>query len=432
MYTPGCSISSSTNINPMIGRFYLIGSGLAFALFQFYNFFILPKSFLFHDEGRFFDSASKMAQTGEFWVNNYRQWEMPGTAMFFSPLAAQFPESPEFILAVRFLQSIILILTALLGARLTQHLWKRPEISKCVFISFCFYPFFVYYQGLVLSETLYNFIWLSGFTLLYEWNKSKTQSIWWLVFASIVLCISVYIKPNTTFLGPLLVFTLSFATKNGVKKSLGYSAISGLIYLIMLSPWWIRSYQHFGQVVPFTTGATMNSYLGNNPGNKTGGSDWEQDAEIWIKDFNQLSEIEYMNLYGREIKKFYREHPDQAVKLWWLKFKRFWNLTPNHPRFKKGIYFWASILSFGPALILFLLGTILFWRMVYRELAPIYLYIGYLTCVHIVTISSIRYRLPLEPFILILAWGFLFKFTSKQKRSLEIKPESCLPVNIHP
>jgi hypothetical protein len=45
------------------------------------------------------------------------------------------------------------------------------------------------------------------------------------------------------------------------------------------------------------------------------------------------------------------------------------------------------------------------WRRRLGLLAPIYLLIGYFTIVHIVTIASLRYRLPLEPLLVLLAVG---------------------------
>jgi len=42
-----------------------------------------------------------------------------------------------------------------------------------------------------------------------------------------------------------------------------------------------------------------------------------------------------------------------------------------------------------------------------KRLTPIFALFGYLTLVHMVTIGSIRYRFPLEPFLIIFA-GYFF------------------------
>jgi hypothetical protein len=47
--------------------------------------FYLPPTTIFPDEHRFLAEAARLAATGQFWVNNDRAWEMPGTALFFAP-----------------------------------------------------------------------------------------------------------------------------------------------------------------------------------------------------------------------------------------------------------------------------------------------------------------------------------------------------------
>ena len=39
----------------------------------------------------------------------------------------------------------------------------------------------------------------------------------------------------------------------------------------------------------------------------------------------------------------------------------------------------------------------------FTERAPLLLFIGYLTAVHMIMVGSIRYRLPLEPFLIVFA-----------------------------
>ena len=44
------------------------------------------------------------------------------------------------------------------------------------------------------------------------------------------------------------------------------------------------------------------------------------------------------------------------------------------------------------------------WRK-WGSLAPLYMVIGYFTLVHMVSIASLRYRLPIEPLLIALAAG---------------------------
>ena len=54
-------------------------------------------------------------------------------------------------------------------------------------------------------------------------------------------------------------------------------------------------------------------------------------------------------------------------------------------------------------LVLAFAGAIAALRRRDAKLLPIVLFIGYLTAVHMITIGSLRYRFPMEPFLAILA-----------------------------
>ena len=61
-----------------------------------------------------------------------------------------------------------------------------------------------------------------------------------------------------------------------------------------------------------------------------------------------------------------------------------------------------SFLSFTPILALAIVSAIRNRRR-FAALAPVYLLIAYFTVLHVVVIASLRYRLPLEPFLILLA-----------------------------
>jgi len=64
-----------------------------------------------------------------------------------------------------------------------------------------------------------------------------------------------------------------------------------------------------------------------------------------------------------------------------------------------------------------LIGELL-WRRTARALLPIYLLIGYFTLVHVVTIASLRYRLPIEPFLIVMAAYPIGRMAEAARRKL--------------
>jgi hypothetical protein len=173
-----------------------------------------------------------------------------------------------------------------------------------------------------------------------------------------------------------------------------------------MSPWWLRNWNIFGEFVPFAP-VSGNLNLGNNPVNKNAGIDWsvDADAEVVARINSVDDELLVSRAYAEEAKKYILENKAVFLRNMWLKFKRFWNFTSNYTgelystAFK--LYNLSLLLSWGLACPLGL-ASVFLNRKKWLELSPIYLLILYYTFIHTVVIASLRYRLPIEPFFIIL------------------------------
>jgi hypothetical protein len=158
--------------------------------------------------------------------------------------------------------------------------------------------------------------------------------------------------------------------------------------------------------LPFTTSASWNLYLGNNPSNTRGGIDWSVDvdpdkvAEI----FRAGDELAVSDAFSREAKTFMKENPKAVLRLSLIKFVRFWNVFFNAKEFASPLYNLVSLGSYGVMLLFALISTLVNWRR-WRRFAPIFALVAIFTLLHMVVIASLRYRLPLEPFLIALAAG---------------------------
>ena len=112
--------------------------------------------------------------------------------------------------------------------------------------------------------------------------------------------------------------------------------------------------------------------------------------------------MERQRAFGKEALDYIKDNPATFLRGAVKKFIRFWNLVPNAAEFKNGLYSIISAASFGPIIALALICAVRRRRQ-WRRLAPLYLIIGYFTAVHIITIASLRYRLPIEPILILLA-----------------------------
>src|SRR6185503_3371033 len=122
--------------------------------------FYFPPHLIFPDEDRILRSATRLAATGEFWVGSDRAWEMPGTALYFAPAVWLFGSNTA-VLPIRIAQSILLAAQCILIAITAERLVGKGAaiIAACIV---ALYPFFLFYQGLLLSETLFNTLLLAA------------------------------------------------------------------------------------------------------------------------------------------------------------------------------------------------------------------------------------------------------------------------------
>ena len=79
-----------------------------------------------------------------------------------------------------------------------------------------------------------------------------------------------------------------------------------------------------------------------------------------------------------------------------------WRITPVNKAYRSAGTVIVSVMSFVPLLLLAAFGLVE-TRQNLRQVSPIFLFaLGY-TAVHMVFVGTIRYRLPLEPFLIIFA-----------------------------
>lgn len=365
--------------------------------------YYFPATTVFPDEQRFLGSAARLAASGEFWVGADRAWEMPGTALFYAPAVWAFGTQGA-IIAIRIAQAVLLVIQCALIASIARRLFNKPGTAFVAACIAAFYPFFWFYQGLLLSETLFNTLLLGGVAALYWWRDRGLRFDVAFVLTCLLFAAATLTKATLTLLPPLLIAVSAWAAGAAWRRTIAVLVAASCLYAAFMSPWWIRNATVLHAFVPFTTSSAMNLYLGNNRNNPNVGIDWAQDAEPGVvAAINALpDELARQRAYAKAARDYIEENPVTFVRAAALKFLRFWNVVPNANEYRSRFYAIISIASFGSVLLLALIGALLQWRR-WRILAPIYLFIGYFTFIHVVTIASLRYRFPIEPLLIVLA-----------------------------
>jgi 4-amino-4-deoxy-L-arabinose transferase-like glycosyltransferase len=294
----------------------------------------------------------------------------------------------ENLLAVRIVQALIssctCLIVYLLGKRIFNDAAAKISMAACAA-----YPFFIYYSGAVLTETLYIFM----LSLIMLFLSGKRFMLAGVFFGLGILCRTELV---VFFFCALAGMFIVLRGKEALRRAIVMAAITGAI----LFPWTLRNYLVFHAYVPLTTMSGYTFYEGNSPYNSTGGPG----GALPFPDTRGMGELEKDRFLRHEAIRTIRENPRRMTGLLWSKFKRLWNvrLNTDNPAYASRLAVLASMISFAPVLIFFVIGLVVSWKR-RRELIYVYFLTLHTTAINLAFVSSLRYRLPLEPFMIIVA-----------------------------
>jgi 4-amino-4-deoxy-L-arabinose transferase-like glycosyltransferase len=170
---------------------------------------------------------------------------------------------------------------------------------------------------------------------------------------------------------------------------------------VALLPWWWRNYQVLGRFVATSLQLGASLYDGWNPG-ATGASDMrfmdefvaaQRQADAAGEGRDGTFEERLDARLKRAAVAWARANPGQVLRLAVQKFFRLWSPLPNAAEMQSWVFRIAILASFVPVLGGAILASARLaprgWPLVLCWLPALYL-----TCIHMVFVSSIRYREP--------------------------------------
>ena len=347
--------------------------------------------------------------------------------------AFRMPGYPAFVAAcggnvraVRIFQAIIdtstVLATFLLGGLLLRQPMRWVGIFAAAVVAFN--PFLIYFTGLILSETLFTAMLVWGMVLIIAGHGGRgpwRRNLIWLA-GGVLLCLSVLVRPSAIALPILLAILAPFANRS-VGRSyqdvlenrvglLPPGIVIVAILLLCLLPWAVRNRTVMGRWIWLDTNSGFSLYDGYNP-DATGGSDQRFiEREPLLLATSELGRDEYLSQKAVE---YAREHPGRVWQLMLAKLGRTWSPMPLSSEYGQPRLRLISLVYVIPFDILVLAG--LLWGTLPRPakaflLAPAI----YLTVVHALTIGSLRYRIPADPPMAVIAAGILTAKSASWRR----------------
>jgi 4-amino-4-deoxy-L-arabinose transferase-like glycosyltransferase len=300
------------------------------------------------------------------------------------------PGYPAFIallggspLAVRLLQALLDTSTILAVYLLAQQLTRQPAFPIYAALLIAVDPFLIYFTGLILSETLFTALLIWGVFLLV---RRRT------LIAAILLLLAALVRPSAILLAPILIL---FIPAHRVRELVIVIAVM----VIGLFPWAWRNHRAVGAWVWTTTNSGITLYDGFNPA-ASGASD--QRFVTQMPQLQPMNEVKRSRYLQQSARTWITEHLSALPSLTLIKIARTWSPIPLSSEFGRPLYRIVSAAYTLPLDVLVLIG--LFSKSLNRrEKMLLVIPAIYFTILCILSVGSLRYRIPAEPLLVVIA-----------------------------
>lgn len=356
------------------------------------------------DELGFVGGAKRFAATGLF--------ASPPIPMAFFGIFFRFSER---LLWPRLGQALVGTLTAWLIGRMTLSLTGSRRAGTLALVIASVYPFFIYYGGVLMSETLYVSVSVAGLWALCSSLVDGGLGLRTAAWAGVLLALAALCRAECAPITAVLWVVGAVACSAGRWR---WKALltAASCWLLILGLWCARNRavggrfsldDHGGMALihgtvlfdanEIDTGVAMREFEGTELYRRAMALDPASRDRLYIK-----TGLDYM-----------KAHPGRTLKQWGRKAVNFWRFYPrldkryddnpyNNPNAGFGRRALAGVsLLVEPVLILGGLAGLWGLRRRWETLLPLPLFLLGTMALHVIVVSQMRYRLPVMPVLIL-------------------------------
>lgn len=374
--------------------------------------------FLFGDSLGYEIHARHIAKGEDFAYGTAYVTRTPGYCVMLAPFYWFADEPPT--MALRMVGIVCGAAAIALAAWIARMLFD-PVAAVIAAALVALYPGAIAMSVFILSEAPFAPLMLLnlGWIIVALRAETMTKRLNFAALAGVVFGIAILTRPSWLMF-PFFAVPFGIVFYPQRKQQLAIYAMAALTAAMVMTPWWVRNYQVIGQFVPTTLQVGASLYDGISP-IATGASDMR-----FVNDFEQqLQAIEAeatQTLPGTHESRrdammkqaaieWAFDNPVQIMRLAAVKFWRYWTPLGNNEEMSGKM---AFVLAAGylPIVVTGLWGTMLYARRSWTYLL-LALPIFYFCCLHMVFVSSIRYRQPPMLALAVLSAGLLASWLHK-------------------
>lgn len=345
-----------------------------------------------------------------FWDERFdgdvHAFRMPGYPLFVAACGGK-------VVIVRVVQAV-LDASTVLAAYLLARKWMGHRAAMLAGVLVAVNPFLIYFSGLMLSETVFVAMLAWGMYLLVcsgrRLGGSSAEAaedggrykVW---VGLLLLVLSVHIRPSALLLPVLLAIAFW--------RNWRWPLISAAMTVLVLLPWASRNQRLLGEWVWTTTNSGFTLYDGFNPA-ANGASNQKFIAQM--PELKEMSEVQRSKYLSAKAQKYIATDSSSVVRLTLKKLARTWSPIPLSEQFgSRKLY---RLVGGGYATVLFGLAIFGLFRAELSKNVKLFLLAPamYFTIIHAMSVGSLRYRLPAEVPLAVLAGGALIMRQSSDRR----------------
>lgn len=307
---------------------------------------------------------------------------------------------------VRMIQAVLgsllcLIIYAIATAIFSSNIGLVSSLIAAVYPAF---TFFDYGPAYLITETLFMSLFCFSTLLLISSNMQPSPFL--SALSGFFLGLATLTRP-VTLLIPLAVLLWLLIFKASRKNLLKIFIPFLVVFLLTLLPWTIRNYKIFHTLVPISTEGGINFYASHSPKARGLGEGWRQalvEDEVLKK--QGLNEAQRSRVFLKKGIDYLKDNPKKIPYLFFRNLMNFWDISCDA--------YAGGALRYNIAFV-FLLpfsigGMFLGLRARFRVLSSLLVItIIYFSVLHGALHSAYRYRVVIEPFLIIFA-SFCFTF----------------------
>jgi len=327
----------------------------------------------------------------------YYSWRPPAFPLFLAGIYTVFGH--KFIYAKIGL-AMVSTLSVLLGYFIAKRIFN-PFTARLTAIAMAIYPTFIFFTGYLAPETLTLFLIL--LTIFFLISSVNNHGNIYAFFAGLSLGCTVMCRTiMSLFFIFIFIWLLIYKSKKEIWKRF-FIIIIGMLIIIL--PWVVRNYKIHRTIVFHSTDAGQALFINNNPESfkiEPSGTAFAYNPS----EFLHISEVETCRIFKKRAKDFIIHHPATYLIYVGKRFLNFWRPIPYTVSGPGQSYSHLHQIISGiytiPVFIFALIGlfySIRDWRKFFILYALIFYYSG----TYILVRAIIRYRMPIEPFLIMFA-----------------------------